>query len=439
MATLSACRLSRSLPQRRLFKVSDTPWLCFRPDAGHEYLSGELYGSAMRKMAWWSLQEFDSQPILALTVLVLFCYLESSMGNFQEFRLHSEAVEKFLESYSDGVIPHDAGLVAAWVEVKMQNWWRRAYFSIPDFHRDYNAPLLNSELQAICLTAQYRRASVLWILCESHRLNATAIVEFWDGRYHDDQIVVPDDFSYSLLEVEPEQPRERLSWSQYVALTKSESEKLDAWHSSLPASDLPEFIESQSNRSTLNPQKLEIQAIHFGSHTSAMNFAYYIAARAMQCTGPIQSLENHSLMDMDCVYGEVESWILILLRIAAGVSWKECIRLNVYTIGLTGLLLACALRSRSLSIGLWIEEWLEEHLTGDEFEEGNFPVFQVLAALRLVNRERRNGLDVFALFQTVNDGGGSGKFGSYHSQLIKSLLVYGRCRTTGQIYSYCSA
>ncbi|KAK7415542.1 hypothetical protein QQX98_005788 [Neonectria punicea] len=167
-----------------------------------------------------------------------------------------------------------------------------------------------------------------------------------------------------------------------------------------------------------------------------MNFAYYVAARVMQCIGPLHSLERASTVEIDQMYEETETWVLLLLRVTAGISWKECIRLNVYTIGLAGLLLACALRSRSLATGLWIQSWLEERLNGDEFEEGNFPVFQILDALRLINRERRNGRDVFSLFQTVNDGGGSGKFGSYHSQIISSLLVYGRCRTTGEMYSY---
>ena len=142
-------------------------------------------------------------------------------------------------------------------------------------------------------------------------------------------------------------------------------------------------------------------------------------------------------MDMGDLYEEVEAWILILLRIAAGISWKHCVRQNVYTVGFTGLLLACMLKSRNPATGLWIQRWLEEHLKGDEFEEGNFPVFQVLETVRLVNRERADGWDVLSLFQTVDDRGGSGKLGSYHSQRLVSLLVYARCRSTGSMQSYC--
>ncbi|KAK7427809.1 hypothetical protein QQZ08_005747 [Neonectria magnoliae] len=382
-------------------------------------------------MAWWTRQEFDSHPILGLAVLVLFCYLESSMGNFQEFRLHSEGVENLMKTYTEYVIPHGSGLLAAWVEIEMQNWWRRAYFGVPDFYRDCSVPLICPELEAILTMANDQRASVLWILCESHRLNTAAIVTCWDGRIN--QLMEIKSRSNHADVLEEAHPRKRLSQTDYVALMNAQAEKLDHWYASLPPSDLPQHMGDQE---IINPEGLAINALRFNSHNSAMNFAYYVAARVMQCIGPLHSLERASAADIDQTYEETETWVLLLLRVTAGISWKECVRLNVYTIGLAGLLLGCALRSRSLATGLWIQNWLEERLNGNEFEEGNFPVFQILDALRLINCERRNGRDVFSLFQTVNDGGGSGKFGSYHSQVINSLLVYGRCRATEEMYSY---
>ncbi|KPM42912.1 hypothetical protein AK830_g3603 [Neonectria ditissima] len=428
MATLSACRLSRTLPQRKLFKISDAPGLGFRPDSGHEYLSGELYGSALRKMAWWSHQEFDSHPTLGLAVLVLFCYLESSMGNFQEFRLHSEGVENLVKNYTDCVNPHGVGLLAAWVEVKMQNWWRRAYFGVPDLHRDYSVPLICPELEATLTTANDRRASILWILCESHRLNTAAIVACWDVRMgHSQTTAVGGVDSTVPFEniTEGTDPRKRIARIEYMALMNAQIEKLDHWYASHPPSEISECMEHDRDQEAFGSDRPEIEAIHFKSHYVAMNFAYYVTARVMQCTAPLQSFEDASVVDIDQMYAETESWVRLLLRIAAGINWKDCIRLNVYTIGLAGLLLACALRSRSLAAGIWTQGWLEERLRGDGFEEGNFPVFQILDALRLINRERGNGRDVVSLFQTVNDGGGSGKFGSYHSQMINSLLVFG--------------
>ncbi|KAH8879250.1 hypothetical protein GQ53DRAFT_672446 [Thozetella sp. PMI_491] len=436
MATLSACRLSRSHPQRKMFRLSDTPGLCFRPDAAHECLSSELYGSAIRKMAWWSRQDFDSNPTLGLAVLVLFCYLEASMGNFQEFRLHSDAIEKLTMDYNCSTTPWSASLLAAWVEVKMQNWWRRAHFSTPDFHHNYSDPLLCPEIDGILATVDTRRALMLWMLCESHRINAAAVIARWDIQTKNDIIMEVGDAPSLSSDAEAAPFANRLPQSGFAALAGVQSNKLDLWYASLPASDRSEATNIQEGQAALRSEELQVQPLRFNSHNSAMNFAYYATARALLCTGPLQSLDIASFVDIDHIYEQSEAWVLTLLRVAAGIDWKECIRCNVFTIGLAGLLLTCAMRSRRLVVGLWIQQWLEDRLKGQDFEEGNFPVFQILDALRLVNRERRDGRDVFSLFQAVNDGGGSGKFGSYHSQLIKSFLVYARCRTTGDLQAY---
>ncbi|KAL6693494.1 hypothetical protein J3F84DRAFT_380962 [Trichoderma pleuroticola] len=431
MATLAANRLSRKLPQRRLFNASDSAWFAFRPDSGHECLSSELYGSALRKMLCWSSEEFDLYPMLAFVALVLFCYVESSMGNFKEFYIHSQGVEKLLKKSANLVFPHGAGLLAAWVEVKMQNWWRRAYFGVPEFFQAYTDPLLDPKLQLILNTDSGCTATILWILCESHRLNTAARIACWARQPNNDPTTRK---STGFIDNTAPTEEHAILFSEFVTLIKVYSEKLDMWRASFP-----EWIELTGNPN--RPKYLDLtspgnEAIYFPSHKLAMKMAYYVVARVMHCSGPVQSFAAASIHNIDDMYGEIEAWIFILLRIAAGISWEECVCLNAYTIGFAGLLLSCTLCSRRLETGLWIQQWLENRLEPGNFEEGNFPVFQILDAVRLINRERRNGVDVVSLFQTVDDGGGRGKFGSYSSQLIWSMLVYGRCRSTGELISY---
>lgn len=431
MATLAASRMSRKLPQRRLFMSSDSPGFCFRPDSGHEAFSSELYGSALRRMSCWRSENFDSNPMLAFATLVLFCYVESSMGYFKGFYIHSQGIEELLSKSADRIFPHCAGLLAAWVEVKMQNWWRRAYFGVPDFFQDYCTPLLRPELQFISNNGSGRTATILWILCESHRLNTTALIACWARQGKGRQM---REISISTLVNNADPSEQPFISSEIVAMVKMYSAKLHEWRAYVPS--LAE-IEANPNR----PQPFDLkspehEAIYFPSHQSAMNVAYYVVARVMHCAGPLQTFARASVHNIDYQYEEIEAWIFVLLRIAAGISWEDCVCLNAYTIGFAGLLLTCALSSRRLETGLWIQEWLERRLGRDGIEEGNFPVFQILDAVRLINRERRNGLDVVALFQTVDDGGGKGKFGSYSSQLISSMLVYGRCRSTGELASY---
>ncbi|KAL7952226.1 hypothetical protein V8C34DRAFT_319224 [Trichoderma compactum] len=431
MATLAANRLSRKLPQRRLFNTFDSPWFTFRPDSGHEYLSSELYGSALRKMLCWSSEGFDLYPMLAFVALVLFCYVESSMGNFKEFYIHSQGVEKLLKKSSHLVFPHGAGLLATWVEVKMQNWWRRAYFGVTEFFQDYGDPLLDPKLQLILNTDSGRTATILWILCELHRFNTAARIACW-ARQPSNGLTTRKgtDFTNN----NPPASKHTVPLSEFVALMEVYSEKLDMWRVSCP--EWMELTADPDRPKDLDLRSPQNEAIHFSCHKLAMDMAYYVAARVMHCSRPLKSFAGASAHNTDEMYEEIEAWIFILLCIAAGISWEECVCLNAYTIGFAGLLLSCTLCSRRLETGLWIQEWLENRLKPGRFEEGNFPGFQILDAVRLINRERRNGVDVVSLFQTVDDGGGKGKFGSYSSQLIRSMLVYGRCRSTGELILY---
>jgi hypothetical protein len=163
-----------------------------------------------------------------------------------------------------------------------------------------------------------------------------------------------------------------------------------------------------------------------------MDCAYYVTARAMTCTGLLGRLFGVGQDDNRDT--DEEHWILILLHIAAGLDWKDCLRFNVQTIGLAGLLLACMLRSSKVAVGEWVENWLEHQSVWEATYEGSFPILQILQALRCINTEWRCSRDVLALYQPVDDAGGRGKANSYASQTITSFLVFGRCRLTGHLY-----
>lgn len=430
MAALSACRLSRSRPQRKLIRnCKSGPDLSFRPDLQHESFGYERYGAVMHQVALWQHDDFARDSILGLALLVFFCLIAASMGSFPEFRLHSEAVEQFIQGNEAPLLRHSPDLLTAWVNVKMQNWWRRAYFSRPEFHRHHGSLSLTPQLELILDKAGKRSATASVILSESHRIHLAAIVSC---RNWEQQVCEEHD-------TEADHTTKDLSEELYTLAFTVEAGNLDAWCASLPVSELPAPWVSEPILKERTPRELHVESIRFQTHQAAMNFAYYVVARALQCTQPLESLTlNLCPVDLDTVYEETESWILLLLRIAAGLDWKDCVQNNVFTIGIVALLLTGALRSRKLAVGVWAQHWLEERLTGDAFEEGNFPVFQALEVLRLINRERRAGWDVLALFQTVDDGGGKGKCSSYHSQSLTALWVYGRCRASGRLAAYCA-
>lgn len=379
----------------------------------------------MRKLTQWSETDFGTNPIMGLTVLTLMCLIESSMGSFQAFELHSGGITKFIQNYAQRALVLDSrarNLLQPLVEVRMQMWWRRVYFGTPEFHRNRPMVSLGPGLENLSMLKS-RRAEILLILCESHRINNAAVIANWD--------------SYAIRPLEAAFTRDQSNVDQCASLSFTEkvgkqAEYLEVWRQGHPLSGVLDEIENSCN---FSKPPTHVEPLRMKSHADAMDLAYYIASRVLQAPGPLRSLFSLDSDEMRLEYEEVEAWANLLLRVVAGMSWNECVQLNIYTIGITGLLLACLLRTHNPHIGIWLEEWLQGCLDGSTFEEGSFPAFQALDIIKLVNKERSQGRDVISLFQTVEDGGGSGKFGSYQSQALTCLLVYSRCRMTGRLYS----
>lgn len=437
--SLAACRLSRKMPWRKPTFNPKGPAMSFRPNSNHEAVSYEHYGNVMQKLATWNPQNFGADPVMGLTLLVMFCYLESSMGNFRNFRLHSDAVRVFLQEHSSAVIRRGPSLLAAWVDIEAQNWWRRAYFSTPAFYQNNHlgtSQLVEAKLANAIHASRSSRASVLLVMCESHRLNTAATVQRWHRYPVRD--VAPSRGGRILERNGPAfvDDDDKISIDHFVVQLHSQSKILDAWHASLSSADLPALVDCDSVTTAPGHPSDIIQPLLFSNCAAAMNFAYYVTARVMQCVRPLQVLEQSQIAEPNPADTEVEVWISMLLSIAAGIDWRECVRRNVYRVGFANLLLACSLRSHDLATGVWMQTWLEERLQGNDLEEGNFPLYQILGALRLMNRERSKGWDVISLFQSEDDGGGTGKLSSYQSQDLRALIVYGRSRVTGELCIY---
>ncbi|KAL2689071.1 hypothetical protein Neosp_003123 [[Neocosmospora] mangrovei] len=368
-----------------------------------------------------------------LATLILFCYWESSMGNFRDFSVHSGGATKLIEAQEStliqqGFVGH--GLMAAWVRAQMNNWWRRMHFSTVEFQRKQDPVSTSPNVELILDLVGDTKASVLVMLCESLRIYSSAVVDYWDwvgskpvNEGDEESSSAPITASSASLESDA-------CLYPYTLLMKAQARKLNDWHTKLPLSQLPITSFRSAFPTTLEDSSLTVEQLYFQSHDSAMNYAYYITARIIQSAGLLKDKRSTTSAQ------ETDRWALILLQIAAGIDWEECIRLNTFAIGFSGLLLVCAIHTSNPSIGLWIQEWLEDRQRTSHLEEGSFPVLQILQVLRAVNHERARGRDVFAVFQTVDDGGGEGKFHSYHSQTLTSVMVYGKKKDTETMISY---
>ncbi|KAI8722795.1 Zn(2)-C6 fungal-type domain-containing protein [Fusarium sp. LHS14.1] len=433
MMALSAGRLSRMLPQRKSFDFSSIPGFSFRPDSNHRTKSQNYYYSAIKGISDWVNGSNESQTTTTLATLILFCYWESSMGNFRDFSVHSSGATRLIEAQESTLIQQGFlgyGLMAAWVRAQMNNWWRRMHFSTVQFQRKQDPVSISSNVELILGLVGDTKASVLVMLCESLRIYSSAIVNYWD-LFHDPPPTNEDSQPGSQKPTASSVSREGdACLYPYTLLMKAQARKLNGWHTKLPLSQLPITSFHSAFPITLEDRSLTVEPLYFQSHDSAMNYAYYITARIIQSAGLLKDQKFTTSAQ------ETDRWALILLQIAAGIDWEECIRLNTFAIGFSGLLLVCAIHTPNPSIGLWIQEWLEDRQRASHLEEGSFPVLQILQVLRAVNHERARGRDVFAVFQTVDDGGGEGKFHSYHSQTLTSVMVYGKEKDTESMISY---
>jgi hypothetical protein len=407
LLALSACNLSRIWPESDVFSSAMT---AYRPHRNHQAASQYYYSSAVGQVARVINQVSLPSPTHTLAALVLFCYMESTMGNFTAFQIHADGIAKFIQIKSAEVpLAILNRLLAVWILSRYQNWWRRMNFSSFSFQRDQSSLRLTDEVANRFFLINARKAIVISILCESYRINTVAVLQLW---------------------AEQKQTQDP-KIEEYIALLDIESKKLDDWHSTLTDSELPVECSSQIELTANN----ELRPLVFKSHDSAMNYAYYIASRIMQCTDALYTQSSHFEHNQEKNEKKVSHCMRVLIQITMGLDVCDCAKKNVYSIGISSLLMACLLRCHDQWIGQWIQNWLQEWKALNVLEEGSFPIAQVLQVATLVNKERSIGNHIYHIGLPEDDGGGSGKYTSYNSQHIDTLVVNGVRTELGGLYS----
>lgn len=410
---LSSCNISRIDAERKLSRSLDTMGT-FSPSLTHQMKSHLYYSSAIRKFSLLSQGDYQNNTTVVLIIPLLFGYIEASMGNFEGFYCHVRGVSSFLAELRDTTgISLFRGLLTASLQTQFLVWWARAYFSSLDVQQHLPSIAFPRDLELFPGSLHERRAVVLSILCESHRLNIKGTLKHWNQHTES-----------SLVSFASEPQTNREEFDDLLVRLENESKRLDHWFSLLPLSEHP-----------LTGNTSETSPILFRSHDAALNFAYYIVARIMQCTNFLHNISSHDPQHLGSECLEMEPWVRLLLRIAQGTNMHTSVIRNNYTIGFSGLLLAASLRCQNLPLSVEIEQWLQTLESMKPTEEGAFPVYQALAVVKAINQQRRIGCDVFGVSQPTDDGGGTPKLTGYHSQMIITLLVHGKLRDIGTLFT----
>ncbi|KAK9325369.1 hypothetical protein V1517DRAFT_191745 [Lipomyces orientalis] len=423
--TLSSCNFGR-MQTERLATTLMAPSCTFRPNITHQTRSMHYYSSAIKSFGHLSPQEYQNNVARVLTTIVLFAYIESSMGNFDGFNCHVRGLTTLLgvELSKRTGDPPSKALLVAWMQCRFHVWWARTYFSSLEVQLQQRSVLMPRALHESFENLHERRVAVLSILCESHQLNFKATLRHWDCQNVKNTGCVTER-SYWPDEEEIE---------KYCKLLAEETKKLDNWFARLPPSERPLDIGlSSGDRQAHAP----IVPVFFRSQDAALNYAYYAVSRVMQCVRFLHLLPGGDPQYIGHECDEARPWLQLLLGVVQGTNPRISIRRNNYTIGFSGLLLAALLRCQDLTLGMWIEQWLKDLEEMQPTEEGSFPVYQTVGIVKAINRQRQLGGDVFGVSLSVDDGGGTPKVSSYSSQSISTLLIHGKWRISGDLYTEC--
>lgn len=421
MLALSSCTLSPLHPERKISTNSNMG--LFSPSLVQQTRSQLYYSSAIHKLA--TLREDDCRENLTavLTVLTIFAYIESSMGNFKGFYCHDEGMTNLLLHFNTN--PHDPTidcLITAWMQVRIVVWWARAYFCSMEILRSLPSVSPPIILEQAFPSPQRKKVTVLSIMCESHRLNFQTLMAHW-------QLWSPES------EATQQSSGNDEDYESACLLLQEQAQALDKWIGKLPPSELP--IENHDTLERVYTSDSEDDPLYLKSHESALNFAYYVIGRIMQCTGLLRSLQMKRDSYTKYEFHEDEEWCRLLLRIVRGTNMQTSFRMNNYTIGFSGLLLTALLRCKSQTLGLAIENWLQNLGDLKPTEEGGFPLYQTLGVVKSINRQKAMGRDVLGLTQPVDDSGGTPKFSAYNSQPISILMFHGISRISGDLFTEC--
>ncbi|KAF7540745.1 hypothetical protein G7054_g1174 [Neopestalotiopsis clavispora] len=437
VVALSACHLSRSLPEVKT-KAGEA-FQEFRPSAPHQAFGQVFYRNAIRRMVAWCPTLGAQDATIALSVMTLFGFLESMMGNFTAFDVHAKGIQELFQACHKSADKKEylAQLYAVWVKCETYKWWLRFHFSTTQFQKTLEPFHLSLQYRHVLSDVENRRAIVSLLLCETYRLSNQHIIDIWESIQTDEDTQYPSlENSLSLAEHHGAEATLSGRCAARLALLQRQRQELEQWHSRLPISQIP--IEPDLQRISLDVPDFgghRVVPLQFTSHISAMNYAYYVAAMILQHQNFFEEMFANGPTSSETDSNEMESLILLLLRVVAGISWLDCVCLNTYSIGISNLLPICVLRSRNYAAGLWFQQWLEQRYHGGSLEEGSFPIAQCLGLITAINEYRNCGKDIIAFFSPEDDGGGAGKTASYASQMIESVLVYGKDRRTGFFFS----
>ncbi|KAF3023100.1 hypothetical protein E8E14_013413 [Neopestalotiopsis sp. 37M] len=332
-----------------------------------------------------------------LTVVILCTYFEIGSGTFSGSYYHLQQIERAVIANHEAIMRSPLGveLVIAWAGLKAQHFTDCLPFRTNEPVAIFaDEPLFRAELERSIALTYSDHAFIMLRLCTICRASDLLVL----------QLTVGHDSSSPLYRSWVSLMKQIGRWKTYSGLSERpvqlyevmdrERALLDDWESSMSLSDRPieSFSSKDMMRTNVEPVGLRVRPLRFSSHRAAMNYLRYCCAQLYASRENIQYCCNVSLLSIDSATDDsLDPWVMLCLRVVAGLDVHTCLAENMYELGVVWVLTKVALRSCSIHVLDWIYDYLCETEISGGSREGRLPINLVKRVLRQLIEEWHRG------------------------------------------------
>ncbi|RDW57512.1 hypothetical protein BP6252_13772 [Coleophoma cylindrospora] len=440
--SLSACDMAQVRIEVRSRTIDTRKDWFYAPNATHQTHGRRYYNIAKRELAELDYDREDKASILA--VLLLFVLVESHIGSFHGAAFHHHAIEHLLSAHYSACqsSAFGRGLISVWTALRAHSWSYRIPFTLLDFNKTLLE--LGVNISIVLDPFEARAEAVVVNMLQSWRLSLMMLFERYTGRGDMESIssqCCRDVYRRTKPPVmrPPWTPKTLIEDENNASLLNEERQRLDAWHTALPLSQLP--IESFSSANGGRPSadlrySSAIQDLKFQSHQAAINYAYYVVARILQSEA---AMDEYLSMKPQCDYpeqghSETNHWLLTLLRVIAGMDIAACAQQSYYYVSLLEIVKICRLRLPQYSSALCrlADELVQEFTDHCMIYDGPVLISNFRNELKEIEEQKILSKDLFYIMPQNSPD--TKKQPSCNRASAAPIMVYGRDRITGKLF-----
>lgn len=366
------------------------------------------YSQALREFSALDWHRLEGVQLCAmLVVLQLLAYVEIEIGTYYGSLCHTQKLDQMIRENQDRIQRSVMGiqLLIAWAGLRAFHAVDCSLYTVNTFALTF----AGTELQccvdryieltsaaypftALRLAATCRASNLLLTLRSVGKDSSNPLYRKWASLIRK---IGCGDISSNIGSLYP--PKE------LYKILEEEQHLLDNWEDKLQLKDRPleSFKSSDFCKQNTSIPGLRVRPLQFPCHHAALNYLRYACAQLYASrdnldlcieAAPTRSAEE-----------EIDPWVLLNLRILAGLDVEKCLRESCYEIGAIWIALKVALRCCSLRAMLWVQAWTAKF---DDYPEGKVGSLPVSIAKRVLTKlvdELDAGRYVYLMITNLNE------------------------------------